>query len=114
MCVPGLRNEGNIIGNSGQEQQAGVPTEIWQPTLMRGGWPEESLSLHTQLRRGLFSPGTERNTIQNAIKPAARKHSGPPARRLNIYQSVQAQDGLDALLHVVGSDNGVVANFRMQ
>ena len=57
---------------------------------------------------------TERNTIQNAKKPAARKHSGLPARRLNIYESVQAQDGLDALLHVVGSDNGVVANFRMQ
>ncbi len=69
MCVPGLRNEGNIIGNSGQEQQAGVPTEIWQPTPMRGGWPEESLSLHTQLRRGLFSP-EDRTKHQSKRKKA--------------------------------------------
>ena len=59
---------------------------------------------------------TEQPTRQpvRAKKPAVRKHSGPPARLLNILESVQAQDGLDALLHVVGSDNGVVANFRMQ
>ncbi|SFE15370.1 Hypothetical protein TPAS_1198 [Trichococcus pasteurii] len=79
-----------------------------------GGWPEESISLHPQFRRGLFSQEDSTKHNQSAKKPAVRKHSGPSARRLNISESVQAQDGLDALLHFVGSDNGVVANFRMQ
>ncbi|MPM63400.1 hypothetical protein SDC9_110280 [bioreactor metagenome] len=57
---------------------------------------------------------TEPTPTERAKKPAARKYSGPPARLSNILESVQAQDGLDALLHVVGSDNRVVANFRMQ
>ena len=57
MCVPECRNERNITGNSGQELLAGVPSEIWPLPPMRGGWPEESISLHSQLRRRLFSAG---------------------------------------------------------
>ena len=40
MCVPGLRNEGNITGNSGQEQLTGVGSGKWPLPPMRGGWPE--------------------------------------------------------------------------
>ena len=115
MCVPGVRKSKGIL----------------PATPAKSSWPELRVESGRYLRREeadrrrayirILSSGedcsrrrTERNTIQRAKKPAARKHSGPPARRLNIYESVQAQDGLDALLHVIGSDNGVVANFRMQ
>ncbi len=71
--------------------------------------------MHPQLRRRLYSPEDRTKPSPTPQKkPAVRIHSGPPARRLNILESVQAQDGLDALLHVIGSDNGVVANFCMQ
>ncbi len=72
MCVPERRNEGNITGNSGQAQLTGVGSGKRPLPSMRGGWPEESVHIHPQFRRGLVSPEDRTNSSRT------RKKAGSP------------------------------------